>query len=349
MQSDHPAGKKLIRIPLSMRLILISVIWISAISWLHYVFNGTHDTRMVVKMGYMPVITNLAAPLLDYASKDGEGIRYEALKFASFAEMAEALRNNKIQAAFIIAPLAIVLRQQGVDVKVVYIGNRHESTMVVKKGIGATSLADLSGRTVAVPMRYSGHNLALLLQMEKQSLEGINIVEMNPPDMASALATGALDAYFVGEPFAAQTLQSGNADRLFYVEEIWPGFICNLMLVKNSFIKQHPKVVTQLVQSAARSGIWASGHPRQAARIASRYWGQPEDLVYYAMTTPAHRIVYDRFIPVQEELKYMATLMVRFGLADSDVVDGLVADSFARQADLEGIEDVRSIISHLKG
>ncbi len=348
MRSDDAAGKKVVRIPLSVRLVLLSVIWIAAISWLHYIFNGARDTRTVVKMGYMPVITNLAAPLLDYASKEGDGIRFEALKFSSFAEMAEALRNEKIQAAFIIAPLAIVLRQQGVDVKVVYIGNRHESTMVVKKGTGASGLADLRGRTVAVPMRYSGHNLALLLQMDEHSIDGIRIVEMNPPDMASALATGALDAYFVGEPFAAQTLKSGNADRLFYVEEIWPGFICNLMLVKNSFIKRHPGIVAQLVQSAARSGIWASRNPRRAARIASGYWGQPEDLVYYAMTTPAHRIVYDRFVPVREELQYLADLMVRFGLTDSGTVDGLVADGFARQADLEGIEDVGSIIRPLK-
>ena len=119
-----------------------------------------HDQRQVVTMGYMPVITNLAAPLLDYASTDNAyPIRFRALKFASFAEMAEALRNNKIQAAFIIAPLSIVLRQQGEDVKVVYIGNRHESTMVVRKDLHAKTLAELSGRTIAVPMRYSGHNL----------------------------------------------------------------------------------------------------------------------------------------------------------------------------------------------
>ena len=60
-------------------------------------------------MGYMPVITNLASPLLDYATRDGDGVRFRALKFASFAEMAEALRNNQIQAAFMIAPLSIVL------------------------------------------------------------------------------------------------------------------------------------------------------------------------------------------------------------------------------------------------
>jgi hypothetical protein len=39
----------------------------------------------------------------------------------------------------------------------------------------------------------------------------LDIVEMNPPDMPSALAIGSLGAYFVGEPFAAQTIRSGKS------------------------------------------------------------------------------------------------------------------------------------------
>ena len=89
---------------------------------------------------------------------------FEAVKFSSFAEMAEALRNDSIQAAFIIAPLAVVLRQQGVDVKVVLIGNRNESTLVARKTLGAKRLEDLAGSTIAVPMRFSGHNICLLKQ-----------------------------------------------------------------------------------------------------------------------------------------------------------------------------------------
>ena len=143
--------------------------------------------------------------------------------------MAESLRNDEIGAAFMIAPLAVVLRQQGEDVKIVYIGNRHESTFVTRKDLNVNNLRDLIGKTVAVPMRYSGHNLSLLQLIEEQGLTGsINVVEMNPPDMAAALSTGSLDAYYVGEPFAAQTLKSGHAKLFSYVEDLWPKFICNL-------------------------------------------------------------------------------------------------------------------------
>ncbi|MBI5896780.1 MAG: ABC transporter substrate-binding protein, partial [Desulfobacterales bacterium] len=193
------------------RIFLWMAGWFVLISALHFGLNSERDTRKIVKMGYMPVITNLAAPLLDAASAQSDSaIRFKAMKFASFAEMAEALRNDQIQAAFIIAPLSIVMHQQGEDVRVVYIGNRHESTFVTRKELGIKSVADLEGRTVAVPIRYSGHHLALLKMIGEAGIKDrVRIVEMNPPDMAAALASGSLDAYFVGEPFAAQTLKFG--------------------------------------------------------------------------------------------------------------------------------------------
>ncbi len=179
-----------------------AIAWLVLISVAHWLLNGDHRTRNRLVMGYMPVITNLACPLLDAASETGDGLRFEALKFASFAEMAEALRNRHIDAAFMIAPLAIVLRQQNEDVKVVYIGNRHESTLVVRSDIAAEDFGDLAGRTLAVPMRYSGHNISAHQFAEEYGRDGaaVNIVEMNPPDMAAALAAGALEAYSWASP-----------------------------------------------------------------------------------------------------------------------------------------------------
>ncbi len=252
------------------RVAVGALAWLVLVSWLHFRLNYEHGHRRVIRMGYMPVITNLAAPLLDYASKDGSGIRFEALKFSSFAEMGESLRNGHIQAAFIIAPLSIVLHQQGADVKIIYIGNRHESTLVYRKDLQVKTFADLAGKSIAVPMRYSGHNIATRQLAEKFGLTGseLNIVEMNPPDMAAALATGSLDAYFVGEPFAAKTILPGESKVLYYVRQIWPGFICNLLIVKQEFIHKYPDDVKGLVQAAARSGFWARNNPQEAARIA---------------------------------------------------------------------------------
>ncbi|MCF6282292.1 MAG: ABC transporter substrate-binding protein [Candidatus Polarisedimenticolaceae bacterium] len=322
------------------------IIWLIVITLLHNYLNFESSDRVVIRMGYMPVITNFSAPILDHASVDGEGVRFKAIKFSSFAEMAEAIRNNQIDVAFIIAPLSIVLHQQNVPVNIVMIGNRQESTFVTRADLNIKEFSQLEGKTIAVPMRFSGHNLGVLSLIKEHGLDGkIKVVEMNPPDMASALAAGALDAYFVGEPFAAKTLQSGDSNLLFHVESIWPEFICNLVVVNEQLIKEHPKRVEQFVESAARAGKWISNNKQEAATIASKYWNSEAGLIQYAMNTPENRIVYDQFIPEESQLQKMADTMLEYGLVKSSNINGLVNDKFAKSVNLDGVEDITSIIA----
>ena len=342
---SNTSGRRSWRLTTPWRYGLLAAAWLIVIAVMHCRLNMPRENRNLVRMGYMPVITNLAAPLLDYVTRDTGAYRFQAIKFASFAEMAESLRNGHIDAAFMIAPLAIVLRQQGEDVRIVYIGNRHESTLVARKDLPIRDIGSLAGLTLAVPMRYSGHHIGVLRAMEDRGTpEAINIVEMNPPDMASALSSGALDAYFVGEPFAAQTILSGDAQVVNYVEDIWPQFICNLVIVKQGFIDRRPEAVKLLVQTAIRSGIWAERHPEKAADIASRYWNQPADLIRYALTNPTDRIDFRRGIPKTSEIQLLADLMAQYQLIDHSDTRGIVEDRFARTADLEDITEVGSIL-----
>ncbi len=342
------------KITLAWKIALSSILWLIFISVAHYELNFTHESEKIIRMGYMPVITNLAAPLLDYATKDNKEIYFNAVKFASFAEMAESLRNKKIDAAFIIAPLSIVLRQQNEDIKVVYIGNRHESTLVTRTALNIKSLSDLVGHKIAVPMRYSGHNITLRKLLKKRGLESqIEVVEMNPPDMASALSAGVLDAYFVGEPFAAQTLRSGDAETLFYAEKESPYFICNLVIVRNDFIKKDYETVKLLVQSAIRSGIWAENNIEETIKITSHYWNQSPELVGYALTQPKryavneskNRTLYNHYLPLESEMQAMADNMVSLGLLKDRNIEGLIDDRFAKEVSFDHLtQDIKSIL-----
>lgn len=335
-----------VSIPLMWKNIIGIAGWFVLISFLHFKINVYEGERKIMYMGYMPVISNMAAPLLDHVSKEGDGVRFKALKFSSFAEMAEALRNGEIHAAFMIAPLSIVLRQQGEDVKVILFGNGNESTLVTRKGLNIKKLEDLRGRAVAVPMRYSGHNLSILELIEQKGLQGeVKVVEMNPPDMASALASGVLDAYYVGEPFAIQTLKTGDSELLFYAEDVWPHFFSNLTLVKNELIQTDPELVQALATGAARAGQWAKANPEEAARISSKYWNQPLELVDYALKNPPNRTNFDRYVPYMEEMQKIVDLMKRFGLTDNTDVEGVIDDSFAKKADLKDIKGIDTILT----
>ncbi|MHC1729228.1 MAG: ABC transporter substrate-binding protein [Syntrophobacteraceae bacterium] len=324
-------SKSFLKSSVGFRIGAVAMAWLVAITMAHLYLNREHPTPNRVRMGYMPVVANLAAPLVDYVTRDND-LYFEAVKFGSFSEMGDAFRSGHIRAAFIIAPLALALFEQGVPLKVVYIGNRHESTFVMRNGVKCDSPLDIAGKTIAVPLRYSGHNLAIKRFMREHGLgrSEVKIVEIPPPEMPAALASSDIDGYFVGEPFACKSFQNGTGKRFLNVETIWPKFICNLLIVREDLIQSHPEWVQKLVDTAAGSGLWAAVNTEEAIKVVSRYWGQDPGFILYSFSNPPGRFRFDLYAPVSEELDELAQEMRREGMIKGNIdVRAMVEGRFA--------------------
>ena len=162
--------------------------------------------------------------MTDYISKfSAAGEVFLPHMFQGFPEIKEALI-AKMQAAFIVAPLAIALRSQGVPIKIVYLGHRYGSAVVVQKDGPIKSFADLRGRMVAIPSRFSDERLILFRAMKVYGIKPgeIKMVEMAPPDVAGALAAKAIDAFSMGEPFPSQAEMGGFGRVLFHARNTGP-------------------------------------------------------------------------------------------------------------------------------
>ncbi|MFN2508575.1 MAG: ABC transporter substrate-binding protein, partial [Chthoniobacterales bacterium] len=109
--------------------------------------------------------------------------------FQGWPELKEAHLSGYTPGTFILAPMAIALREQGVPIKIVYLGHREGGDVMVHKDSAIYRTQDLKGKTVAVPGRYANHRLILYRELKKagMKLEDVNIVEMPPPDMPAAL------------------------------------------------------------------------------------------------------------------------------------------------------------------
>src|SRR6185295_9738837 len=108
--------------------------------------------------------------------------------FQGFPEIKEALISNQMQAAFMVAPMAIALRAQGVPIKIVYLGHRYGSAVVVQKDGPVKRVADLRGRVIAVPSRFSDERLIVFRALAANHIDpkDVHMVEMAPPDVAGA-------------------------------------------------------------------------------------------------------------------------------------------------------------------
>src|SRR5262249_58294339 len=131
--------------------------------------------------------------------------------FQGFPEIKEALISDRMQVGFMVAPMAIALAAQGVPIKIVYLGHRYGSAVVVAKDGPVHSVRDLKGRTIAIPSRFSDERLIVFKALEQNGLSGadVRMIEMAPPDVAGALAAGAIDAFSMGEPYPSQAELGG--------------------------------------------------------------------------------------------------------------------------------------------
>jgi NitT/TauT family transport system substrate-binding protein len=257
----------------------------------------------------------------DFATRASASTRFESQRFTDFPTIVESIKSGRLDATFMIAPLAMKLREQGVPVKILYLGHRDGSTVMVQKDSTAKSLRDLRGKVFAIPSKYSNQNLVIHKLMEDQNIkpDEIRFVEMPPPDMPGALAAKAIDAYFVGEPHPARAELDGTGRVLYHAKDIWPHFISCVLVATEKLIKERPGVVKDLVRGIAESGEWAETHRLDAAKVAAPYFRQDEKVVRYVLTQPPDRVSYRMLTPTDEDLQKIHDMALKAHILDKPI------------------------------
>jgi len=314
------------------RILLILVFTLGALGLLRYhpwSSNGNGTARDPIHVGsnqnalreltvgFLPVTCHLTCPVTDFASKTTESnTNFNSRLFSDFPTVVSALEAKQVQATFMIVPLAMKLREQGVPVRICYLGHRDGSEIVVAKNGKVRSLLDLKGKKVAIPSLYSNQNFVIHKLMEDYGMKpnDISFVVLPPPDMPTSLAAGAIDGYFVGEPFCAKAELDGTGRVLYYARDIWPNFISCALVVHEDLIKSNPDIVQDLVRGIAESGAWAETHRAEAAKLVSPYYRQDEKVLNYVLTADPHRVSYVQLTPTDEDLQQIQDMGLKMGL-----------------------------------
>lgn len=278
--------------------------------------------------------------MTDYVAEHSEaGKMFIPKLFQGFPEIKEALIANRMQAGFLVAPMAVALRSQGVPIKIVYLGHRYGSTFVVAKNGPVRAVPDLRGKTIAIPSRFSDERLIVgrALRAHGMTEADVTMKEMAPPDVASALKSGAIDAFVMGEPFPSQAELGGYGRVLFFAREYWPDYISCVLVVRDDVIARRPEAVQLLVDGIARSGLWLDeGRPHReyAAEFVGRYYfQQPPRLLRWALTTPLDRVTYSPLAPTKPDFDLIVDLMVQAKLIQKPIAfEEFVDPRFANKA-----------------
>jgi NitT/TauT family transport system substrate-binding protein len=165
-----------------------------------------------------------------------------------------------------------------------------------------------------------------LMEDEGMAPGDINFVDMPPPDMPSALAAGAIDAYFIGEPYAAKAELAGTGRVLYYAKDIWPHFVSCVLVVRDELIAEHPEIVRDLVRGIAESGEWAERNRLAAAKVAAPYYRQDQKLLEFVLTQPPDRVSYRQLTPTDEDMQSIEHYAIKAGILEHEIPLGDLVD-----------------------
>ena len=160
---------------------------------------GKKNDENVVRIAYLPITHALPLAGLEKA----DGVKVELVKYGSWPELLDALNTGRVDAASVLIELAMKAKAQGIGLTAVALGHTDGNVIVVTQDVN--SAKDLKGKTFAIPHRASSHHILLQEALAKDGLtiDDVNVVEMAPPEMPSALANKQIAGYCVAEPFGA--------------------------------------------------------------------------------------------------------------------------------------------------
>ena len=268
-------------------------------SWNLFASDGEAGRGSGMRIGFLPVTCHLTCPVNHFIQKNMDGVgSFEPVRFNGWPELKEAFLSEYTEATFILAPMAMKLREEGVPIKIVYLGHRDGTAIMVHKDSQIYRMEDLRGKTIAVPNRFSNQRLLVykLLKDRGLKIEDVNLVEMAPPDMPAALYAKAVDAISSGEPFMGQTELDGYGRILYLSKDAWPKFISCVLAVREDLIEKDRAGVQALVDGIARSGMWIDktmDNRMQAAQFVSKhYYNQDPRLLEFVLSKPPDRVKY---------------------------------------------------------
>jgi len=305
-------------------VLLGSAGWVIAISLLYGGLNlGLFDRSArrerrgaaPFRVGFIPVTCHLTCPVTHFINEQlvGDGL-FEPIRFSGWPELKETFLASDLEATFILAPLAMSLREQGVPIKIVYLGHRDGTTMMVRNDSTIQRIEDLRGRKIAVPNRFSNQCLIIFKALRERgmSIRDVTLLEMPPPDMPAALFSRSVDAVISGEPFMAQSEMDGYGRVLFMTKDVWPNFISCVLAVPERVIQTRRAEVQRLVEGIAKSGKWldrSMTHRMQAAEFAGRqYYHQDPKLLRFVLSKPPDRVKYTHLSLVRKDFEEIEAL-----------------------------------------
>lgn len=178
------------------------------------------------------------------------GLEVETVLMNTDADKTSAFVAGDINAVNLATHTAMLLREQGVPLKIVAIEDYSTTADAMLAGSDVASIDDLAGKSIAYEQ---GATSDLLLQAALEeaglTMDDITPVPIAASDAAAALISGQVDVAITYEPYITTALEADPTLSLIYDGSDAPGLISDVLAVSEELIEESPETVQALVNA----------------------------------------------------------------------------------------------------
>ncbi len=310
------------------------------------IFGGNMDNKPILKIGYLNIADHLILGVTERkVLKKEEVFKYlhlETVPFIDWQTLSVAFSREEINAAFMLAPLAMDHFRKGEDIRLVLLGHRNGSVLITNKAAKIKKMEDLKGKDILIPYHLSTQNILLHKLLSDSALDvgigkDVEVQTVPPSKMPTYVeidTQGDIGGFLVAEPFGTNVIEAGLGDEFELSKNIWPGHPCCVLVVKTDIIRYFPNAIQELTNSLVKSGRFIKDNTEEASRIGVFFLNQDINVVRKILTAPADRITTDHLMPSRKDFEEIQNYIVNVtgNIYEKIDLDKFIYTGFAHEA-----------------
>jgi len=198
--------------------------------------EAVENPQGTIQIAYLPITHSLAVMKMNAMQLEDDPYSIELVRFTTWPDVVDALRTGRVDGASVLFEVALQAGNENDGLSLLALSHRDGNVIVVDNNI--ESYSDLIGRNIAIPHRLSPQNTLLQIVLEREgiSLDEVQLIDISPAEMPFSMASGAISAYVVAEPFGT-IAESAEVGRILETSnEIFPNSICCVLVFREDAI-----------------------------------------------------------------------------------------------------------------
>lgn len=237
--------------------------------------DGNSKAKKDFVVGYLNVMDDAQA-MLAYEAKlyEKHGLNVKMQQFKSGTDLIKAMVGKQVDAGVLGFTNAVSWASKGAGVKVVGGAQLGFHSVLVKDDSDITQVEDLKGKKLASQGQGSTADIVLngvVLKQAGLTSKDLQMVYVDPGQAIQSLASGAVDAAFVFEPYDSIATHTLGAKQIYEVGKVWP-FPCMVVITTEDNLKNNREAVNQMLEAQKEAIEMLQQDPKKSAGLIMKHF-----------------------------------------------------------------------------